>query len=137
MKISWMKLLIYSLFLFIISCQGIDQNEVYGKYSPVSYKNTFDTLIIKKEGKYRRVVYDKKKTKLLDYESAYKLDGNAINFDSFYFNLDQDLVAFPNDVKDVDMTFTTYFEEIDGNVGFCFGYHEGENYYKKEITSSK
>ena len=70
MKISWMKLLIYSLFLFIISCQGIDQNEVYGKYSPVSYKNTFDTLIIKKEGKYRRVIYDKKKIKLLDYKSV-------------------------------------------------------------------
>lgn len=126
-----MKLLIYALFLVIMSCQGINQNEVYGKYSPMSYKNTFDTLIIKKEGKYRRVVYDKMKTKLLDYESKYSLDGNLINFDSFYFNLDKDLVAFPNDVKDVDMTFTTYFEEIDGNVSLCFGYHEGENCYKK------
>ncbi|WP_144283140.1 hypothetical protein [Chryseobacterium echinoideorum] len=132
-----MKLLIYALFLFIMSCQGINQNDVYGKYSPMSYKNTFDTLIIKKEGKYRRVVYDKMETKLLDYESTYSLEGNLINFDSFYFNLDKDLVAFPNDVKDVDMTFTTYFEEIDGNVSLCFGYHEGENCYKKNIVLDK
>ncbi len=137
MKIRWMKLLIYALFLFFISCQGIDQNEVYGKYSPVSYKNTFDTIIIRKEGKYKRVVYDKEKKKLLDYESTYRLDGNSIKFEDFYFNLDKDLVTFSNDVKDIDMTYTTNFEEIDGNVGLCFGYHDGENCYKKLKVSDK
>lgn len=134
MKIRWMKLIIYSLSLLFISCKRIDQNEVYGKYYPVSYKNTFDTIIIKKEGKYRRVVYDKMKTKLLDYESTYSLGGNSIKFESFFFNLDKDLVSFPNDVKDVDMTFNTYFEEIDGTLSLCFGYHEGENYYKKLLS---
>jgi hypothetical protein len=134
MKIRWMKLIIYSLFLLFISCKGIDENEVYGKYYPVSYKNTFDTIIIKKEGKYRRVVYDKMKTKLLDYESTYSLGGNSIKFESFYFNLDKDLVAFPDDVKDVDVTFNTYFEEIDGNLSLCFGYYEGENCYKRLLS---
>ena len=134
MKICWMKLIVYSLFLLFISCKGIDENEVYGKYYPVSYNNTFDTIIIKKEGKYRRVVYDKMKRKLLDYESTYSLDANSIKFESFYFNLDKNLVAFPDDVKDVDMTFSTFFEEIDGNLSLCFGYHEGENCYKKLIS---
>jgi hypothetical protein len=32
------------------------------------------------------------------------------------------------------MTYTTNIEKDNGSIGFCFGYHEGENCYKKIIN---
>jgi hypothetical protein len=38
----------------------MSSEDIYGKYSPISYKNSFDTLTINKDGIYNRRVYDKK-----------------------------------------------------------------------------
>lgn len=122
------------LLLLLFSCQNISHNDVYGKYSPISYKNSFDTLTINKDGTYNRRVYDKKKKRLLNYNSKYKLEGNTIEFSDFYLNFDKDLIAFPEDVNDTDMTYTTFFEKKDKNIVICFGYHDGENCYKKIIN---
>lgn len=115
----------------LFSCQTISDNEVHGKYAPISYKNTYDTLIIHKNGIYSRVIYNRKGKKLLGYNSKYKLDGSSIKFSDFYLNLDKDLIVFPQDVNDVDMTYTSFFERKDKGIIICFGYHEGENCYKK------
>lgn len=115
----------------LFSCQKISDEDIYGKYSPVSYKNTYDTLTIHRGGVYNRVIYNIERKKLLDYNSKYKLDGSSIKFSDFYLNLDKDLIAFPEDVNDVDMTYTTFFEKEDKNIVLCFGYHDGENCYKK------
>ncbi len=130
-KIKHNTSLILVLLLLLFSCQNISSEDIYGKYSPISYKNSFDTLTINKDGIYNRRVYDKKKKRLLNYNSKYKLEGNTINFDDFYLNLDKDLVTFPEDINDVDMTYTTFFEKKDKNITLCFGYHSGENCYKK------
>lgn len=130
-KIKHNTSLILVLLLLLFSCQNISSEDIYGKYSPISYKNSFYTLTINKDGIYNRRVYDKKKKRLLNYNSKYKLEGNTINFDDFYLNLDKDLVTFPEDINDVDMTYTTFFEKKDKNITLCFGYHSGENCYKK------
>ncbi|WP_185288815.1 hypothetical protein [Chryseobacterium lactis] len=130
-KIKHNTSLILVLPLLLFSCQNISNEDIYGKYSPISYKNSFDTLTINKDGTYNRRIYDKNKKRLLNYNSKYKLEGNTINFDDFYLNLDKDLVTFPEDVDDVDMTYTTFFEKKDKNITLCFGYHSGENCYKK------
>ncbi len=118
---------------FLFSCQNISNEDICGKYSPISYKNTYDTLTINKDGVYNRVIYNIKGKKLLNYNSKYKLDGSSIKFSDFYLNLDKDLIAFPEDVKDIDMTYTTFFERKNKNIILCFGYHEGENCYQKII----
>ncbi|MDN3693160.1 hypothetical protein QWZ06_13130 [Chryseobacterium tructae] len=118
------------LLLLLFSCQNISNEDIYGKYSPISYKNTYDTLTINKDGVYNRVIYNIKGKKLLNYDSKYKLDGSSIKFSDFYLNLDKDLIAFPEDVNDIDMTYTNSFKKKDGNVFLCFG-HYGENCYKK------
>ena len=127
MKIFVLIILVFCLF----ACQNISENNIYGKYSPISYKNTFDTITIKRGGIYDRVVYDKNGKKMLHYKSTYKLNQLSIEFSDFYFNLDNDLTVFPEDVKDLDMTFTTNFEKINDEITVCFGYHDGENCYKK------
>ena len=88
-------------------------------------------MIIERNGFYIRKVFDKNGKNLLNYKARYILNGNSIKFNDFYFNLDKDLIAFPEDIKDVDLTYTTNIEKIDGKIGFCFGYHEGENCYLK------
>ncbi|ATN04853.1 hypothetical protein EGY07_12255 [Chryseobacterium indologenes] len=118
---------------FLFSCQNISNEDIYGKYSPISYKNTCDTLTINRDGVYNRVIYNIKGKKLLNYNSKYKLKGNTIEFNDFYLNFDKDLIAFPEDVRDTDMTYTTFFEKKDKNIVLCFGYHDGENCYKKII----
>lgn len=89
-KIKHNTSLILVLPLLLFSCQNISNEDIYGKYSPISYKNSFDTLTINKDGTYNRRIYDKNKKRLLNYNSKYKLEGNTINFDDFYLNLDKD-----------------------------------------------
>lgn len=119
------------LLTVLFSCQNIGENDIYGKYVPISYVNTFDTLTIYKNGKCNRVVYDKNGKKLLNYNSKYTLNGHTIKFSDFYLNLDIDLVAFPEDESDANTTFTTFFEKKNSDIVLCFGYHDGENCYKK------
>ncbi|WP_100075671.1 hypothetical protein [Chryseobacterium camelliae] len=126
-----LRLFYYLILLYLnFSCQ-IDPEKVYGKYVPDSYKNTYDTITIETNGSYKRVIYDKTGKKLLDYESKYKLNANSIKFDDFYLNLDKDLKMFPEDVEDIDMTYTSSFERNGNDIFLCFGYYEGENCYRK------
>lgn len=129
-----MKIFIYLIIFLFISCNTIKKDEIYGKYVPISYKNNFDTLVIYKNNEYERKVYDKNKKLLLNYKSRYHLDkSDLIKFDDFYLNLDRDLINMPEDVKDIDMSMTTSFEKKDKDIIMCFGYHEGENCYKKIV----
>lgn len=122
----------YLMVFLFISCNTIREDEIYGKYVPISYKNNFDTLTIYKNNEYKRTVYDKNKKLLLHYKSTYRLDkSDLIKFDDFYLNLDRDLINMPEDVKDTDMSMTTSFEKKDKDIIICFGYHIGENCYRK------
>lgn len=38
---------------------------------------------------------------------------------------------FPEDVEDIDMVYTTIFEQKGNDIFLCFGYYEGKNCYKK------
>lgn len=77
------RLFFYLIFLYLnFSCQ-INPEKAYGKYVPVSYKNTYDTITIEKNGSYKRCVYDKTGKKIINYKAKYKLNGNSIKFDDF------------------------------------------------------
>lgn len=52
---------VYSIFtvLFLISCvYRFTEQEILGIYTPVDYKNCFDTIVLKENGVYDRKVYD-------------------------------------------------------------------------------
>lgn len=95
----------------LFSCQNISSEDMYGKYSPISYKNTYDTLTIHRDGVYNRVIYNREGKKLLDYDSKYKIDNQSITLSKFYLNLDKDLIAFPEDVEDTNTTYITSFKK--------------------------
>jgi hypothetical protein len=83
----------------LISCHNISDKDIYGKYSPVSYKITYDTLTIRRDEYYNRVIFDKNGKKFLNYNAKYLLKSPlTIKFSDFYFNLDKDLTVFPEEV---------------------------------------
>lgn len=49
---------------------------------------------------------------------------------TFYRNLDDDLVHFPEKI-DTNFSLSTYFETVDGKIQFDFGYFIGENCFQK------
>lgn len=77
-KIKHNTSLILVLLLLLFSCQNISSEDIYGKYSPISYKNSFDTLTINKDGTYNRRVYDRKKIKILPFALVIILERIAI-----------------------------------------------------------
>lgn len=127
------KLNILLLWLLFCSCdEHFTEKELYGYYAPVGYKNNFDTIELKPKGVYYRKVYDKNNKLLLDTKGRWQFENNhSLKIDSFYLNLDNDLVRFPYLIKDIDMGITTYFDLKNGVIQFCVGYHQGENCYQK------
>ena len=130
------SLLITFLLISLSSCDdSFEIEELYGYYTPLDYKNTFDTIYLAVNGIYERKVYDKNKKLLLSTTGRWEFENNhRLRFDGFYFNLDDDLVKYPYKVKDSDMSINTYFERVGyGNIRFCVGYYPGENCYQKII----
>ena len=116
------------------SCvQHFDEKELYGKYVAVNYKNTFDTIQLMPQGSYYRHVYDRNKKLVLETEGKWKLEEQKtkLKFIHFYLNLDDDLIKFPESVKDTSTEVITTLETQKGTVIFCVGYYRGENCYEK------
>lgn len=119
-----MKFVLLSVFVCLISsCVFINDETILGYYSPLSYTKNYDTLIVLKGGIYKRVVYDKNKRLLLNMTGKWSLQGDAIYFDSFYFNLDDDLVKFPYLVNDTSGGWVGILESDRGKIKFCVGHY--------------
>lgn len=130
-----MKLIspLFIVLLFSSCIEHVEENEVYGYYTPVGYKNNFDTLQLQPQGVYHRKVYDKNKKLLLEMNGKWRLENNnRILLSGFYFNLDDDLITFPDNVQDTTGEVNTYFETYAGEIQFCgVGHHPDENCYRK------
>ena len=119
-------------FLFSSCDQHFEEEELYGYYSPVGYKNNFDTIQLMPQGVYHRKVYDKNNKLLLESDGKWKLENkSAVHFDSFYLNFDDDLVKFPDNVKDSSAGWRGSLESRDNAIEFCVGHYQGENCYRK------
>lgn len=128
-----MKALIIMFLFPLTSCvERFNKEEVYGIYAAVGYKNTFDTLWLKENEVYHRKVYDKNKKLVLEMDGKWTIKNNEeIQFYSFYFNLDDDLIKFPESVKDTTGGRSAILETDNGTIQFCVGYYQGENCYQK------
>ncbi len=130
-----MKPLISTLFIgtFFLSCDGqFKENELYGYYAPINYKNTFDTIQLQPHRKYHRRIYDNKSNLVLEMDGKWNLEKNTvIHFDSGFLNLDRDVVLFPELLNDTSEGWAGWIDIKQGRINFCVGYHEGENCYLK------
>lgn len=124
--------IVFVLFLFYSCNEHFKENELYGFYAPVGYKNNFDTIELKPKGVYHRKVYDKNNKLVLEMNGRWKFENNHIvHFEPFYLNLDDDLIKFPNVTKDTSGGWRGSFKTHKGKIQFCVGYHQGENCYCK------
>lgn len=111
---------LFIILLFSSCVEHFEEKEVYGYYTPVGYKNNFDTLQLQPDNVYYRKVYDINKKLLLEMKGKWKMEVNhRIILSPFYMNLDDDLVKFPELVNDTTGGVNTYFEMRNGKVRFC------------------
>lgn len=127
---------IYVLFLILLfsSCvEHFEEKEVYGYYTPVCYKNNFDTVWLKPDGIYHRKVYDRNKKLLLEMNGKWSLteQKSKLKIDGFYLNLDDDLVKFPHLVMDTNMELISVIKTNNNAIEFCVGHRPDENCYQK------
>ena len=126
---------IYVLFIpfYFTSCDvAFEEKEVYGSYTPIDYKNNFDTLRLEPNGIYYRKVHDKNNRLVLEMNGKWAFENNHnITLNHYYLNLDKDLVKFAEVPIDTALRMTTYLETNNGVTQFCVGYYEGKNCYQK------
>lgn len=133
---------VYYIFtvLFLISCvYRFTEQEILGIYTPVDYKNCFDTIVLKENGVYDRKVYDIKKHLVLDMSGKWnfkKGQSNVIEFSSYFHNLDRDLIKFPELAIDTIGSWSHTIERSKGKIEFCVGYYSADlpnqNCYRKQ-----
>lgn len=109
--------------LVFISCaKRFSKEEILGTYIAEGYTHSFDTIVLQQNNRYHRKVYNVEKELLLDMEATYEFDGNnRIDLSSFYVNLDDNLIKFPNQVSDTTSLTSIILKEHNGKIVFCLG----------------
>jgi hypothetical protein len=127
------NVVVFSLMVLASCGNHLKEAELYGKYVPVSYKNNFDTIQLKPQGVYHRRVFDRSNKLLLEMDGRWRLNKNSqLTFESFYQNLDDDLIRYPDSVKDTLLQLITDVDISNTDVRFCIGFYDnGQNCYKK------
>lgn len=111
------------MILLFISCRSYSEKDLIGVYTPVNYRNTFDTIHLKKNNKYYRTVYNKSKERVIEIRGEWSVREDVIEFKSLYFlNLDRDLVMYPELLQDTESNGLGYIWKKVGVFEFCVGY---------------
>lgn len=139
-----MRIIYLTLLLLLTSClNSFKKEEVLGIYSPVDYKNCFDTIQIIENGTYFRKVYDIQKKIVLDMKGEWRFyDENKRQFvfSSYYFNFDDDLIKFPESIKNRG-SYVVNIERNNGRIEFCVGIYSADlpnqQCYQKQVSTSK
>lgn len=128
---------------FLYSCTPtFTESEVIGTYTANGYMNNFDTIILQPKGFYQRKVYDAEKKAVLNMKGKWRFYDdkmNAIYIESFYLNLDDDLLAFPELVNDTIGSGGFSLSRVNGSLEFCVGYFSADlsnqNCYRKILLN--
>lgn len=108
--------------LLFVSC-GYTEKDLIGVYAPADYKNTFDTIQLQEHNKYHRKVYDINKKLVLEMQGEWSIKEDVIEFKSpYFFNLDRDLVEFPELLQDTVSNGLGYVWKKKGTLEFCVGH---------------
>jgi len=120
--------------LFCVSClEYYSKEKIIGTYTAKYFKNNYDTIEIKSNGRYYRRVYDKNHKLLLNANSTWELRNldYQIYFSNFYLNSDDDLLKFPEDVVDTTGELQVSLQTKSGIIYFSTGVYENEDCYYK------
>ncbi|GAA4376145.1 hypothetical protein [Hymenobacter koreensis] len=128
-----MKLVICLSVLILTSCvDHFSEDALYGSYTPIEYNNNYDTILLSKDNQYQRRVWDKNKKLLLNMKGSWYLHGGTqVQFYSFYFNLDDDLVKFPHLINDTTGGSSSLVKSKNGVIKLRFKYLNGETLYQQ------
>jgi hypothetical protein len=126
-----MKYLLFFITCFSLLSCNINEEDVFGYYAPINYKNTFDTIQIKDNGIYHRKVYDKDRNLLLEMDGKWRFANgrSSIQFSSFFLNLDSDI--YPEQLSDTLGEWQASINKHGNSIEFCVGYYVDENCYRK------
>jgi hypothetical protein len=121
--------------LALVTCGAhFDQKDVVGTYVALDYVNCIDTIRVLPSGLYERRVYASDRSLALGMQGKWTLDevgDGQITFYSFFLNLDRDLLKYPELVSDTALKLSVELESLGGSVGFCTGYYDGKNCYRR------
>jgi len=119
--------------LLQVSCvEHVKESQVYGYYTPLGYRNTFDTIHLMSNSVYHRKVYDQNNKLVLEMDGRWNLErASSVHFVPFYLNLDDDLVQFPHSVDDTSGGWGGSLKTINGKIRFCVGHYVDSNCYQK------
>ena len=100
-----MSITVVSLLMIIVvltMCSSYQsEDSLIGKYANLSNSNTYDTILLRKEGRYERHIHDKSNNFIKFFEGRWSFNGEGkIVFTDFFMNLDRDLVKFPELLND-------------------------------------
>lgn len=131
-----MKAAIFLFFIIVTVSCSYYAGEMIGTYSPANYTNTYDTIQLGTNNIYYRRVYDRNKKLVLKTKGKWKVDHDLIVFEPPYFwNLDGDLVKFPELLNDTISNGIGYIGVNSGRIEFCVGHYSADipnqNCYKK------
>lgn len=129
-------IIVFFIGVLLVSCRSYTEKELVGFYAPADYKNTFDTIQLKEHNVYQRKVYDKNKKLVLEVQGEWRIKEDVIEFKSpYFFNLDRDLVKFPELLQDTISNGFGYIWRKKGTLEFCVGYAAvdlpNQNCYRK------
>lgn len=107
-----------------------------GTYSASDYTKTYDTIQLATNHIYCRRVYDRNKKLVLKTKGKWKVNQDVIEFETPYFwNLDRDLVKFPELLNDTVSNGIGYIGVNSGKIEFCVGHYSADipnqNCYKR------
>ncbi len=132
------RIVIVTIVGLLASCGSrFNPQEVSGKYTPTDYVNCFDTINLHENGIYKRNTYDVTGLLVLEMTGKWELkkEGTLIRFHSYYHNLDDDLLAFPELVTDTLGGGEFVLDKRNGTIQFCVGAYAADlpdqNCYKK------
>ncbi len=105
--IQYMTRVISILMLFLFMSCNSTISKISGTYVAQNFVTNIDSLILKKNGTYRRVIYNNKKKILFENTSKWIYNDSKIIFSDFLINLD-DLKYSNENVKYDNILITNY-----------------------------
>lgn len=129
MKLS----IIFLLLLLLTSCDPhFNEKDLYGCYSSINFQNNYDSIQLKANGIYKRKVYDKNRKLVLEMSGMWHVErDDIIDFKSFYLNMDDDLVQFPESAKDTSFDLQALIKNKNGKIQICIQPYDKKYLYSK------
>lgn len=113
-------------------CTSLDFKEIPGTYAAEGFVETKDTIWLKADGNFERVIYSSKNSNKWAMHGKWEYGSHSsLELNSFFINHDRDIAAFPELINDTIGGYRTLIERNGGEIQFCLGPFEGQHCFRK------